>query len=127
MRYIPGLFPFVLLFFTYNWKPLVLVSYSLAVGVRTILWTCYEINGLHPTIFKELNDYYFCRCIERKNMGVGIQVHPLEKEHTSGCWVLLYNQQAYSDIQGLKDKYFLLGGKKAKIQLCRIWGKEYTD
>ena len=32
MRYIPGLFSFVFLFFfTCNWKPLVLVSYSLAV------------------------------------------------------------------------------------------------
>jgi hypothetical protein len=41
-----------------------------------------------------------------KDMGVGIQLHPLEKEHTSGCWVLLYNQQAYSDIQDLKPKYF---------------------
>ena len=45
-------------------------------------------------------------------MGVGIQVHPLEKEYTSGWWVLLYNQQTYSDTQGLKDKCFLFGEKK---------------
>lgn len=50
-------------------------------------------------------------------MGVGIQVH-LEKEHTSGWWVLLRNQKAYSDIGVFKHKSFLLEGKKkAEIQL----------
>lgn len=50
-------------------------------------------------------------------MGVGIQVH-LEKEHTSGWWVLLCNQKAYSDIGGFKHKSFLLERKKkAEIQL----------
>lgn len=49
-----------------------------------------------------------------KNMGVGIQVHPLEKEHTSGWWVLLCNQQAYSDRGGLQHKCFLLEEKKQK-------------
>lgn len=53
-------------------------------------------------------------------MSVGIQVHTLEKEHTSGCgwWVLLCNQHAYSERGGLKHKRFLLEEeKKAKIQL----------
>ena len=93
-----------------NWESF---SYLLAFCFRSIFWTCSEINGLHPTIFQELNNYYLCCSIERKNMGVGTQVHLLEKEHTSGWWVLLYNQQAYSGIQGLKHNCFLLG-KRSK-------------
>lgn len=59
-------------------------------------------------------------------MGVGIQVHPLEKEHTSGWWVLLYNQQAYSAIQGLKNKCFLQGKEKQKSS-CVEFGEKNTQ
>ena len=108
MRYIPELFPFVLLFFLLViGNPLSWFHIHLLFAFRSIFWTCFEINGMHPTIFQELNDNYLCHSTERNNMGVGIQVHPLEKEHTSGWWVLLYNQQAYSVIQGLKNKCFL--------------------
>lgn len=84
MRCIPGLSPLWLLHFTCNWKSFVWVSYSLAVCLRSIFWTRSEINGLHPTIFQELNDYYLCCSIEnkKKNTGVGTQGHPLEKERT---------------------------------------------
>lgn len=57
-------------------------------------------------------------------MGVGTQVHPLEKEHTSGWWVLLYNQRAYLDIQGLKHNCFLSEGKKKQKSNCVEFGEK---
>lgn len=38
--------------------------------------------------------------------------------------VLLYNQQAYSVTQGLKNKCFLSGKEKQKIRLCKSLEKD---